>query len=437
MADRIERMVLKFRDVLAATERLEPDDLATYQQNLLVPLVKHARGQVPFYRNRLKPLFHGEEVDITEWRKVPILTRAEAQRNARALAARQMPPHAGKVEEEETSGSTGRPFKHLRNELVEVAMLAATDRALRWWDFDGNKSMASFVSRRRQLAPPPDGAIVRGWRIGSSGLHYVLDMWADTDFQIDWLLARRPHYLTAYSSALLALAERAKIRGADLRFERIASTATAMSDEIRAACRDVFGAEPIDQYGAQEVGLIACECPSCRRYHVNGETVMVEIVNEDGMPCHPGDTGRVILTSLYNYAMPFIRYEIGDYATVGAAESDCPIRLPTLSRILGRYRNTFTLSDGRILYPYVAIGRFRDFISFDQVQVVQTDYDKIEVRYVPLDDGDEADERGLEIYLRDAIDSSFKVRAVVVQRIPRAASGKFEDFLSLVSRHRS
>lgn len=164
--------------------------------------------------------------------------------------------------------------------------------------------------------------------------------------------------------------------------------------------------------------------------------MLVEILRDDGTPCAPGETGRVIVTSFYNYAMPFIRYEIGDYAVVGPLKVKCPVRLPTLARVFGRYRNTFTLKDGRIIYPYVTIGRFRDFVAFEQVQVVQTDYDEIEVRYVPLSNA-KPDEAGLQAYLREAIDQSFNVRAVAVDEIPRTGSGKFEDFLSLVPRHRN
>ena len=431
---RYDKIVLQFRDVLAETERLSPGDLQSYQEKLLEPLLLHARQYVPFYGQRLAPVFRNGALDLGRFNDIPILTRAQAQANVKALASVDLPPHVGGVETEETSGSTGRPFVHRRNALVTIANLALTDRVLGWWDFDGNKTMATFISRHPERAPPPSGATVTGWRTGFSGLHHLIDMWADTEVQIDWLLERKPHYLTAYSSALLALAERVQRRGVSLRFERINSIATAMSDEIRQACRDVFGARPIDQYGAQEVGLIACECPVCGQYHLGAEAMRVEILRDDDSPCSPGETGRIIVTSFYNYAMPFIRYEIGDYAVAGPAKVKCPIRLPTLTRVLGRYRNTFTLKDGRIIYPYVTIGRFRDFISFEQVQVVQTDYDAIEVRYVPLSNA-KPDEAGLQAYLREAIDKSLNVRAVAVGEIPRSTSGKFEDFLSLVPRH--
>lgn len=433
--DRTGRMVTKFREVLAETERLPADKLRAYQENLLVPLILHAVRNVPFYRQRLRPLCRGDKIDLARWNEVPILTRSEAQRSTKALSAKIVPPHAGAVESGETSGSTGRPLYYLANELANVASLGTTDRALRWWDFDGEKTMATLVARKPGNGRTPDGTTTAsGWRVGFSGLHYMLALSQDIDSQIDWLLARRPHYLTGQSFTLLGLAERARARGANLRFERINSTSTVLSDEIRAACKEALGASPIDQYGARETGLIACECPWCGLYHVNAETVLVEIIDEDGKPCPPGVIGRVVLTPFYNYAMPLIRYEIGDFAVAGPAHAKCSLKLPVLARIMGRYRNSFTLRDGRAIYPLVPVARLREFISFEQFQIVQTDYDLVEVRYVPNDRSRQVDEGGLEACVRELLDPSFKVRAIAVEDIPRSASGKFEDYLSLVPR---
>src|SRR5690349_5646751 len=104
MNDRIDRMVIKFRDVLAETERLEPEALRAYQENLLGPLLQHAHRHAPFYRERLAPLFRGTEVDLSRWHEVPIASRADAQRHAQAMTAAVTPTHAGPVETGETSG---------------------------------------------------------------------------------------------------------------------------------------------------------------------------------------------------------------------------------------------------------------------------------------------------------------------------------------------
>jgi phenylacetate-CoA ligase len=265
----------------------------------------------------------------------------------------------------------------------------------------------------------------------------MIDLSADTNMRIEWLRTRRPDYLTAHSFILLELAEQGSARGLNLQLERINSVGSVLTNDIRNACKEVFGARPIDQYGAQETGLLACECPWCGHFHINAETVLVEILDPRGRPAAPGAVGRVVVTSLYNFAMPFIRYEIGDFAVAGPERLKCPIKLPTLGKIMGRFRNAFTLQDGRTIYPYVPVSRLRQFISFEQFQFVQTDPVSIEVRYIPFDRQESVDRDGLEACVRELIDASFSVQAVAVDEIPRSPSGKFEDYLSLVTRQRS
>lgn len=433
MASRADEMVLRFRDVLAATERLSPDELVAYQRQLLAPLLRHARANVPFYKERLDPLVRGGEIDFARWADIPILTRPQAQAETQALTATTVEAHLGRIGMDETSGSTGRPLVFATNDLQAIAARAMTDRLYRWWGLDGERTMATFISRRKVPAPAPDGVTYRGWRTGwPSGKHHLIDMTADTDQQIDWLCKRRPDYLTAYSSTLGPLARRVRERGIELKLARIIGVSNVLSDDTRTLCREVLGAPVIDQYGADEVGSIATECAECGLYHIASESVLVEIVDDAGRRCAPGETGRVIVTPLYSYATAFIRYELGDFATVGASDPRCPIRLPALRRIIGRYRNTFRLADGRIIYPLFSIARLRDFLPMVQFQVVQTSYGEIEVRYVPQPGAGPADTAGLEAYLRQELDPQFRVSAVAVDSIPRSPSGKFEDFLTLV-----
>ena len=431
MASRSDEMVLRFREVLAATERLEPDDFVDYQRSLLEPLLLHARAHAPFYGGRLAPVFRGGGVDLSAWREIPILTRAEAQRETAAMTARAVPPHLGAVTPDETSGSTGRPLLFSTNALVAVAARSMTDRLFRWWGFDGDKTMATFISRRKVPSPAPDGSLFMGWRAGHPrGRHHLLDMTADSDQQIDWLAHVKPDYLTAYSSTLRPLCERMRERGLRLAIDKIIGVSSQLQPETRELCREVLGARVVDQYGADEIGSIATECPRCGLYHVAGESVLVEVVDEAGSPCGPGETGRVVLTPLYAYATVFIRYEIGDYATVADVGEPCDIRLPSLARVAGRFRNVFRLPDGRSIYPLFSVARLRELVPMQQFQIVQTEFETVEVRYVPL--AGTVDAAGLEDYMRQALTPTVRVLAVPVGQIDRSASGKFEDFLSLV-----
>jgi phenylacetate-CoA ligase len=434
MAMQAEAMVLKFREVLAETERLSADQMRAYQEQLLTPLILHAQRNVPFYRDRLQSLCNGAGADLSRWSDLPILTRADVQQHLRALSANVIPPHVGDISTDETSGSTGRPVRYLMNQLAVIASSGTTDRSFRWWNFDGEKALASFVARSRSDAKPPEGKTEKGWRAGTSGAHHMIDLSANADMQIEWLQKRNPDYLTAHSFILLEIAERARKRDLRIPLDRIVSIGTVLTEEIRSACGDAFGVRPIDQYGAQETGLLASECPWCGYMHVNAETALVEILDPNGEPSPPGAIGRVIVTPFYNYAMPLVRYEIGDLAVAGPERGKCRVKLPTLSRVLGRYRNVFTLKDGRTVVPYIPVSRLRELISFEQYQVVQTGLDLIEVRYVPLDRSKSVDAEALEACVRETIDPSLKARPVPVDTIARSPSGKYEDYISLVPR---
>jgi len=432
--NRTDEMVLKFREVLKETERFGPDDLWAYQQSLLTPLLLHARKHAPFYRDRLDVVFRGDEIDFTKWSEIQIFTRADAQRNETVLKAAMVPPHLGPVGADETSGSTGRPLRHLSNELMYVAVLAMNDRLYRWWNFDGNLPIANFISPRHRAAGP-EGSETFGWRSGFlKGRNYLLDTSGDADRHVDWLERVQARYLVSYSSMVVPLAERTRERKLEVRFDRVITRGGVVTDEVRALCRQVFGGPVVDQYGADEIGQIACECPHCGAYHINAEAVFVEILDEEGASVKPGETGRVVLTNLYNYAMPFIRYEIGDLATLSPDNLKCKIRLPSLTRIIGRYRNTFTLADGRVLFPNVPMSGFRDYLGYSQIQVIQTEFDRLEVRYVPDGSNRPADRKALEAWLRKGLDPCFSVQVKEVEEIPPSSDGKYEDFLSLVAK---
>ena len=158
----------------------------------------------------------------------------------------------------------------------------------------------------------------------------------------------------------------------------------------------------------------------------------MEVLNDDGTPAKPGEIGRVVVTSLYNYAMPFIRYNLEDVVEVGWPDA-CLRRLPALRRILGPARNLFTRPDGSLVAPDLRMADLRRFLDFDRIQVIQSSRDVIEVRYVPAKAGRKPDETGLQNYFRSTVYPDLSLRVVAVDANPRLSSGKFEDCVSWVN----
>jgi phenylacetate-CoA ligase len=205
------------------------------------------------------------------------------------------------------------------------------------------------------------------------------------------------------------------------------SLTTESRDEIARG----FGCPVIDSYGATEIGYIAFQCPGGSGYHVAAESVLVELLDNDDMPVKAGEVGRVVLTSLYNYAMPFLRYAIGDYAIAAAGPCPCGRTLPRLAGIAGRQRSVFTFADGTQRSPWGFRSAFARLIPARQMQFVQTALDTVEIRYVPKD-GAPPDLDHVQRIGRDKFHSTVTVKLVAVADIPRLPSGKIEDCVSLV-----
>ena len=156
------------------------------------------------------------------------------------------------------------------------------------------------------------------------------------------------------------------------------------------------------------------------------------MLRADGSPAAPGEIGRVIVTSLYNYAQPMIRYEPGDLAEAGSAKARCRRGLRSLRRILGRYRNVFRFRDGTIRSPSPERFGIRDLIPMRQSQVIQHDFDRIEILFVSDGSERQIDLPALTERIRSVLGQPVDVTVRRVEAIERSPSGKYEDCISLV-----
>jgi phenylacetate-CoA ligase len=156
---------------------------------------------------------------------------------------------------------------------------------------------------------------------------------------------------------------------------------------------------------------------------------MVEILDDQGRPCAPGGIGRVALTRLHNYAMPFFRYVIGDYAEAGAS-CPCGRGLPVIKRILGRQRNILTLPDGRRRWPSFPGEKWMHVAPVRQLQMIQRTRDRIDVRVVADRELTPDERRRLIEALQNCLGHPFDMQVEQFQDIPRSATHKFEDFVS-------
>jgi phenylacetate-CoA ligase len=417
-------------------ERIEQE-----QFRQLEHVLAHAQRMVPFYEQR----FAEHHLDASKlaspqgWGKLPLLSRRDIQLAGDALYSRQVPKSHGRVASSVTSGSTSEPVTTLGTELTEFFWQALTLRDHFWHRRDFSQTFAAIRYTGDREAFPPHGRQSPNWGGATAGVFrtgaaHLLNVLSSIAEQTEWLLRVDPGYLLAYPSVLLGIAR--LLETTDRRLTRLRELRTfgeIVEPECKSVCQRVFGVPMVDMYSSQEVGYLALQCPDREHYHVMSENLLVEVLDDDGRPCQAGETGRVVVTTLHNFAMPLVRYDIGDYAEVGEPCS-CGRGLPTLRRILGRQRNLLVLPDGRRMWPVFDAGeRPEDLPPLYQFRFVQLDLATIEMTVVRHDDYTAEEAAAVRRYIQQMLGHPFEVVIRRVDSIPRSRTGKFEDFISEVS----
>jgi phenylacetate-CoA ligase len=422
---------------LQQTQWLSPERLLELQFRQLDVLLRHAWETVPYYRDRWTGAYD-PAVALTAERfaKLPFLTRAEVQAHGGQLYSTRPPAAHGAVREGQTSGSTGRPIAFRGTNLTELYWRAFNLRDHVWHQRDLGGKLAVVRVILASSAEPPHGVVMDGWGAVTdaaflTGPAAAMSIRASLDEQLAWLQRHDPHYFLTYPSNLTALARHSLKQGVRLpRLRQVRTISEIVAPELRNLCREAWGVPLVDVYSAMELGYLALECPQERCYHVQSENALVEIVDGEGRPCRPGEVGRVVVTSLHNFAGPLVRYELGDYAEAGGA-CPCGRGLPVLTRILGRQRNMLALPSGEKHWPLVG---YLSEAPVRQFQVVQKSLERIEVRVVPLHPFTPAEEDGIRTLLVEkAFRHPFEIDIVYLDEISRSPSGKFEEFVSEVA----
>jgi phenylacetate-CoA ligase len=292
---------------------------------------------------------------------------------------------------------------------------------------------------RAGVSRPPDDAPAANWGAATLGLFdtgpcFVLPIDTDISAQTAWLRRHNPHYLLTYPSNLSALLRQLD-KAALPQLKEVRTIGEALPTELRAAVFEQLGVPLVDLYSANEVGNIALQCPQCQGgglYHVQSESLLVEVLGEGGRPCVPGTVGRVVVTTLHGYAQPLLRYELRDHAEV-APPCACGRGLPTLKRIYGRTRNLLTLPNGEQRWPLVGFAAYRQVAPVRQYQMVQTALDAIELRLVTERPLSAAEEIALTEVVRRALGHPFTLHFTYHDTLLPGKNGKFEEFLSLIA----
>lgn len=399
------------------------DELQKQQTLDLQKIVRFSYESVPFYRRHfnsanIKP----EDVKtISDLEKIPPITKTDILSDSKAFIPVGMKRNFHRAY---TAGTTGTPM-HFRVSHNDYTLgVTIWYRALSAAGYAIGDRMAILTGS----ALMPDmryEILVRAHEIARN-VRFLSAYYMDDKRLAGYLgqlVSWKPAFLRGYPSALNDFAKFLDREGLEVpSLKAVITTSEKLFPQVRKKLEDVFDTRVFDQYGADDGGVSTAECEH-QRMHINTERSIMEIVDEDYNQIDAGQ-GKVLATSLKNYAMPFLRYELGDEAIASDEKCPCGRGLPVIEEILGRTVSTLITPDGTPIHGWFFGWLLIEFgEAIRQYKITQVSRTNIEVLIVPGKDFTENIIQKIQS-LAHAKCKDWKVDVSLVDEIPVSKSGK-------------
>lgn len=400
-------------------------------------IVSHAHAHVPYYRDLLRraAVEPGEIRSITDLSRIPISRKADLRPDPTGRVLADNLP-ARRRASGSTAGSTGMPFRFFTDRATAEVWLGSYMLFREWANAPFGCTMLWIPGPAHASAAAKSLAWMRAVATSLALGERTIRL---SDFEPDvaelcgrirrsageggFAIWGFPSYIARIAKELLESG--AKLPSPPRAVFTYAETLSLLN---RRAIEEAFHCRTANHYSAWEVLHMAQTCPDYPDLlHVNSQRAIVRVVREDGSAAPAGEVGRVVVTDLANHVMPFINYEIGDWAMAGES-CPCGRGFPTLVSLEGRLGEVLRTPTGRTVLP-IALCRFLNIRArahpyIWEYQAVQTVPERVQFRVVPTArlTPDRVD--WLRAELEGFLGPGVSVIVEPVARIPVEASGK-------------
>ncbi len=396
----------------------------------LKTFLRHAYENVPYYHESFKKNgFHPSSFSgLGDLQKIPVLQRSELRLKLNELVAENA--KKSNLISSKTSGTTATPVNFYRSKIDITWDMAAWLRGLGWAGFESgaklvyirlfepNDSLASVRSRLERR--------VKRWRL-LGGYDFSEKSMAsfcskNRNFKPDYVLGGAgPTNIFA-----VFLLENTQFK---MRPKAVVTYGETLLPHYRRTIEEAFKCKVFDWYGSTEIAHIASQCGHHKGLHVADENVFLEI-EKDGESAAPGEEGKILLTNMNSFAMPLIRYDIGDRGKMLADDCPCGRKLSLVTPV-GRTCEYFVHSDGSFTF-------FRDLqtvlgdLPIEDFQIVQSSYDEIVIRIVKRADYTNIHTDFILKHVRLLVSDKVKVRVELADSVPLIGFGKVPHYVSKI-----
>lgn len=402
----------------------------SYQLTQFNRLFLHAKKQVPIYRH----MYADFEPPTTfeELKALPILTREAFSSDPSLIRSSHLPIGTEIFSEASTSGTTGVQVKVLTTNQTEAIRLACAVREFDWYELNPK---GSYCVYRDTFKHPKDAPILQlqRWPFPVIGdlVQTGRGFWIAASAKVDQIIELFTSVGLSYLQTMPALISRLIESDVEnrLRFELVQTFGEVLDDSTKRRIEEATGAQVRNTYSSVETGRIATTCADSQSMHVYEESVLLEVIKDDGTDAQAGETGRVVVTALHNFVTPFIRYDIGDYVQLPQESCPCGRSLMGLERVHGRVREKLLTASGEFVPAYSLFGQISNVAGIREYQLTQLNAQDFLLQYVG-----EKSEAGAFTDVVEALSNltgnSVKLKVEIVQQMAAGPTGKRVRFVN-------
>jgi len=419
--------IKKAKDELSKIVNLSEEKYTIFLQNKKKEIVDFHLKNNSFYQELI-----GNKI-VSNWEDLPILNKQNLQK---PLEERLSKGYTLKsIYLNKTSGSSGTPFVFAKDKYSHALTWASNFMRFGWYKIDFNHSYQA-----RFYGIPMDFVGYQKERLKDFLTHrFRFPVFDLSDAVLEKFLqkfrTKKFDYINGYTSSIVLFAKYLEQKNIVLSeicptLKACFVTSEMLFESDKKLLEKQFGIPVINEYGASELDLIAFENPT-GEWQVNAETLFVEIIDENNKVLPYGEEGRIVITSLFNKAHPFIRYDIGD---IGILDEKSTPQKPILKKLIGRTNDIAILPSGKkspgLTFYYVTKSIVEDDGNVKEFTIKQTQLDTFEIEYVSDTALDNAQiqkiKSAIDLYLESNLNFSFTRKTI----LERSKSGKLKQFKS-------
>ncbi|MDO8967471.1 phenylacetate--CoA ligase family protein [Algoriphagus sp.] len=406
-----------------------------YQTYLLRKLLIHSFDTVPYYKDLFIRLgiekYDLSRFSIEDLRKIPFLNKEIYRKQGVSdLLSDSLEPSG---EFYSSSGSTGTPTKTRYSLRMHQTYFSIFESRINYWANIDYKTPRGVIGGRRILKEGnAKGPYYRYNFIEKQTYFSAYHISPSTvKNYVEGMFKHKVEYMTGYASANFHLAKMIEEKGIEApRLKAVLTSSEPLTNEMRETFFRVYGCKTFDSYNGVEACNLISEC-EFGTLHIVPDVGIVEIINDEGEPVLPGETGEIISTGLLNFDQPLIRYRMGDLVTLSKNQNcACGRNMIVVDEIVGRIEDTVVGLDGRRINRFHGI--FVDIMSIKEAQVVQNSLTDFSINIVSEGELSVDEVSLIEMRMQSQL-GPVTIGLNYMNEIPRTKNGKFKSVISLLN----